>query len=103
MEEMNCRNIFDRLLEMLHWCGVMVDMDGTEKDFSDRFREIVPEDAKEKAAAFLKAVCDTAYGPDKPSREDADTALQVYRCIAQMMYDRQSPGKKFIFRYFKAF
>lgn len=103
MESMSCRLIFGRLMEMLHWCGVLADMDGTEKSFQDKLQEAVPGCDGKKTEIFIKAVRNAAYGPGGESPEDAAAAVQVYRGIAEALYSRQANWKRFLFKYVKAF
>lgn len=103
MKRMNPRKIFDRFLEMLHWCGLLREMDGTENDFQQRLTETVPECDMEKTAFFLKIIRGEAYGPDTPSDAETNAAFQYYCDMSELLYNRQTFWKKLKFKYFKAF
>ncbi len=103
MKGMSYRRIFGRLLDMLHWCGLLSGMDGTEKDFQQRLIEAVPECDGERTAAFLKRVREEAYGPNVPSDKGDDGAFRYYCDVSKLLYDRQSFWKRVKFRYLKGF
>lgn len=103
MEEMSCRQIFDRLLDMLHYCGILVEEDGTEPDFGKKLAEAVPGIQEAEAVRFQEIVHLCAYGEEKAGKEKAQETLRFYRDTAKILYEKLPGRRKIVFRYIRGF
>ena len=89
MEEMTSRMIFARLLKLLHDCGRLSDMDGSEPDFVKRVADLSPELLETEVSEFMESVSAASYGPEKAERhKDVERALWVYRSVEQAIHKR---------------
>lgn len=77
-QKMNSRQLFSRLLKILHFAGCLPDCDGTEEDFPKRLAEVVPGISEEAAAEAVAIVEREAFGPAQTASAQtasAQTAL----------------------------
>lgn len=102
-EDMNCRALFSRLLETLHFCGVLPEYDGTEEDFARALSETVPAISPSDAERLRTAVHEAAFGPTPPGERETEFVRVLCRRVAAELYGGLSRRGKFVFRYIKAF
>ena len=102
-EDMNCRALFSRLLETLHFCGVLTEYDGTEEDFARVLSEAVPAVSLSDAERLRTAVHEAAFGPTPPDARETEFVRVLCRRISAELYVGLSWRGKFVFRYIKAF
>lgn len=105
MEKMNCREIFDRLLDMLHVCGILAEVNGTEPDFGKKLAKAVPGIEESEAVRFQEIVHRCAYGPggEGKEKEKEQEALRFYRETAGRLYETLPGGRRILFRYIHGF
>ena len=98
-----CRVTFDRMLGALHYGGVLTGSDGSEEDFSARLSEAVPDISREEASLFVETVNRAAFGNSPVTEKEEEPTKKVYKTAAAHAYQKLSPLKKLIFKYFKAY
>ncbi len=106
----NPRVTFDRLIRMLHYCGILKAYTGSEPDFSAQFLAQVSSVTEEDWTRFYDCVSRIAYGPEEAdseeemfSAEDADLAAKVYEETAAKLSAGLGWWKRQIFTYIKVF
>ena len=98
-----CRVLFDRLVSVLHYGGVLKCMDGSELDFARKLAEVVPEVSEAEARDFVEAVSKAAFGNVPESDGERELAERICDRAAKRVYERLKPHKKVIFKYFKVY
>lgn len=99
---MNCREVFGRLMEMLHFAGYLTDCIGSEEDFAERLAAeagVLQEDAQRLTAIVSRA----AYGREAPYPEEAAFVREFYFRAGERLDENLIGFKRFVFRYAKAF
>ncbi len=106
----NPRVTFDRLIRMLHFCGILETYTGSEPDFSARFLDRVTSVTKEEWQQFYDCVSRIAFGPEEEedwmavvSAADLACAQEVYEKAAVMLSAGLGWWKRQIFTYIKVF
>ena len=103
VESMNCRQLYDRLLGMLHFCGRLPDCDVSEGDFPQKLAESVPGIPESEAARMVAAVQWEAYGPENADERETASVRALVRRASEELCSGISWWKKFVFRYGKAY
>ena len=103
MEGLNCRQVFAQLMELLHFGGLLLDVDGTEEDFPSRFHQAAPWVSRQEAARLQYIVSKAAYGDQKPTSKEEAFVAGLYHRTARELYDGLPKGKKLTFRYWRVF
>ncbi len=103
------RVTFDRLIRMLHFCGILQDCQGSEPDFSERLLAQICSVTPEEWAQFYDLVSEIAYGTE----EDADAAVlnvsagtyaqEIYQKIEEELCSRLGWWKRQIFLYVRVY
>lgn len=99
----SCRALFDRLLDTLHYGGVLTDSDGSEEDFAARLTEAVDGVSEEESRCFVEAVCRAAFGKTPPGEKERELAGRVCERAAKQVYDRLKPHRKLVFKYLRVY
>ena len=102
MEKAGCRQVFDRLLQMLHFCGYMMEYDGTQGDFSEKLAAVCALSCTD-AVRLQEIVERAAYGAGSPEEAEEDFVRKMYLYAADHLYQELSGAKRLVFRYVKAF
>ncbi len=102
METAGCRRIFDRLLEMLHFCGYLAEYDGTQEDFPEKLAAVCGLSAAD-AVRLQKIVERAAYGAKRPEEAEEEFVRKTYVRAADTLYQELGWKKRMVFRYIKAF
>ncbi len=104
------RVTYDRLVRMLHFCGILQEYTGDEPDFPDRLLEHVFGVTKEEWQPFYELVSRMAYGSgetfepeDWIRNEDLAAVKEIYRRIAGEMAGQLSWWRRQIFTYIMVF
>ncbi|MCD7832207.1 MAG: transglutaminase-like domain-containing protein [Firmicutes bacterium] len=100
LERMSCRHIFARYLDMIHYCGILTDYNGTEADFASRLSEALPEVSSELLFQMSEDVTRAAFGTPSESVDNKNTLL-AFRETSKLLLLRLCGVKKFIFMYVK--
>lgn len=103
LNQMNCREIFGRFMEMLRFCKKADQEDGQETDFVLQISEWIPELPAEDAKRFMEYVHAAAFGPEAESPEHKWFVFFFYRNAAEALYREQNRYRKVCFKYIKGF
>lgn len=103
MEQMSCRRIFGRFLNMLHDAGRLTGCQGTEKNFPARLAREIPSMTSEEAHRLTEIVRRAAYGKEAPSREETEYVRGLYLRTADQLCGELKGLKKLWFQYLKAY
>lgn len=79
LEAMNCRQVFGKMMEMLHSAGYCREDDGSGADFPRKAAEMFPGLPEEDLRQVQEIVREAAYGETAPSEEQEEYVRQV--CI----------------------
>lgn len=101
LKTMDCRKIFDRLIMVLHFGGVMQNYNGQEKDFVDRLAKEVPDISPPQAQHIIDIVTQAAYGQKKIKEIDQEFVREEYQVVMEFIYNKLKWHKKIIWNYFK--
>lgn len=102
MEKAGCRQVFDRLLQMLHFCGYMTEYDGTQEDFAEKLAAVCSLPHAD-AVRLREIVERAAFGAERPEEAEEDFVRKMYLHAADHLYQNLSRKKRLVFRYVKAF
>lgn len=103
MENWDCRAIFYRMIEALHFGGILSEYSGSELDFAKRLTEAVSNVSEDEAEKIASIVSKAAFSSTPPDSEEDKFARSVYHCVAASVYAELKWPKKIIFRFIKAF
>lgn len=103
METMNCRSVFSRFIQMLHFAGYLTTYDGSEKEFASAFASEIPVISPEEIMQFQMIVCEAAYGRGALSMEKETYVRNIYFRTGDFIYERLGWNRKLRFRYWNAF
>ena len=98
-----CRVLFDRLMDSLHFGGVLSDMDGSEEGFAACLAEAVDGLSAEETKGFVEAVSRAAFGNAAESEEERRLAGAVYKRSADFVYKGLKLPEKLFFKYIKVY
>ena len=102
-ERKNCRELFYRLIEILHFGGILTEYNGSEKDFARLLSEYVPIIPPSEAERLITLVSEAAFGPSEPDEEETEFVRSLIRRTSAEIYSGLSAREKIVFRYIKAF
>ena len=103
MDIWDCRAVFHRLMEALHFAGLLSGYTGSELDFARQFAEAVPVVSGEEAEKLAAIVSKAAFSPQKPDIKEDEFVRYIYRCTVRSIYAELTRSKKTVFRFIKAF
>ena len=103
MDTWDCRAVFHRLMEALHFAGLLLEYTGSEPDFAKQFAEVVPVISGEEAEKLAAIVSKAAFSPQKPDIKENEFVRYIYRCTVRSIYAELMRSKKIVFRFIKAF
>ena len=101
LEGMGCRKIFSRLLQVLHFAGILEGYDGTEEDFAEKLAGLTGI-TREEIAKMQEIVCEAAYGFTPPAPEKEECVRKTYLRLAKAVYGTLKWHRKMILRNIKA-
>lgn len=101
MEEMGCRKVFSRVLQILRLAGIMEGYDGMEEDFAEKLAGLTGV-AREEIAQMQKIVCEAAYGSVPPMPEKEECVRKTYLHLAEAVYGTLKWHRKIMMRKVKA-
>lgn len=109
MEGLGCRKVFQRLLEMLHFGGYLLEYNGMPEEFeeenslkiSGEFSGQIPVVSQDEVERMLEYVQMAAYGPGEDMRDEDAFVREIYRRTAVFLERRMTVVKRVVFRYFK--
>ena len=103
METMNCRSVFFKFMQMLHFAGYLTTYDGSEKEFASAFTSEIPVISPEEIVQFQTIVCKAAYGRGTPTIEEEIYVRNIYFRTGDFIYERLRWNRKLRFRYWNTF
>ena len=98
-----CRVLFYRLMETLHFGGVMAEYDGSEADFARRLSEAVPDLSEEESEGFVSAVSRAAFSNTPPNENEDELARSVCGRAAGCVYSGLRLYKRLLFKYIRVY
>ena len=98
---MNCRQLFDRLIKALHFCGLLTDMNGSEENFAEMFSSTVPIIDKADSEHLINILESDNFSEDNISSRDADYVREIYIKSSRYLYDHMKWYKKPVFKFIK--
>lgn len=102
-ERMNCREVFRRLMDMIHFAGFLSGCSGMEEDFAARFEKEIPCTEPGDAQRLVQIVSRAAYGRGEPSKEKEAFVKRIYFSTGEWLTGELKGFRRFQFRYLKAF
>nr|WP_318682841.1 transglutaminase domain-containing protein [uncultured Acetatifactor sp.] len=103
MEREGCRRTYGRFIQMLHFCGILLNYNGEEEDFAQRTAAEIPEVSEEEMARMQEIVSRAAYSSRPPMPEEEDFVQRLYVKTAETVQRRLKRHRKLIFRYWRTF
>ncbi|UWP57970.1 transglutaminase-like domain-containing protein [Ruminococcus gauvreauii] len=95
--------LYARVLEVLHFGGLLKEYDGTEKGFPDALAEAIPDISRAEAYTAVQTVFREAFGPERISRKDTDAVLVIYEKTCRHVCRSLWGFKKWYFQYGKVY
>ncbi len=102
-EQMNCRQIFGLLMDMLHFAGRLRGLNGTEPDFAGKLADAGCGITMEEAVRLTAIVRRAAYGKEEPGAEDTGFVRQLYQRAAEQTRKEMRGLKKISFTCLRVF
>lgn len=93
IEHMNCREIFDKYLKMLHKAGHMSGYSGTERDFTEKLSKALPCVSREEAEQMVEIVSRAAYGRKEVSEEENEFVRRIWFRTEEWLRRRSEKSK----------
>ncbi len=103
LEQMSCRKVFGRFMDMVHFAGYLTGCSGTEADFSEKMAEELPCITLKEAERLVMIVSCAAYGKKGADEEENAFVRKIYFCTGEWLTGEIRGFRKLYFRYFKAF
>ena len=103
MEDWDCRAVFYRMMEALHFGGLLLEYSGSEPDFAKRLTEAVSNVSRDEAEKIAAIVSKAAFSSSPPDSEENEFARSVYHSVAASVCVGLAWPKKLVFRFIKAF
>ena len=97
LEEMNCRQLFARCMELLHFAGYLRTFAGTEEDFTKRLTEQFPEMDAKDIRHMMAVVERAAYGPENPEEQERIFVRRMYQRMEEAVCRRLKWYRKCFF------
>ncbi|MDD6489932.1 MAG: transglutaminaseTgpA domain-containing protein [Clostridia bacterium] len=103
IQNMNIKGLFERLIKMLHFSGILKDYQGTEEDFAEvlfkEFSDIPYDDIKNMYEIIMREL----YGDSVQTNTQRIFVRTMYYNIADSACKTLKPYKKLIFKYIKIY
>nr|WP_297172578.1 transglutaminase family protein [uncultured Agathobaculum sp.] len=103
MQRKECRAQFERLLHMLSDAQVLRGCTGHEPDFAARLCTAVPTVRQVDAQRLVLIVSRSAFSESPASAEDNRFVMQLYFRVAEEIYCKLGPARRWFFRYIKVY
>lgn len=102
-EQMNCRELFYRFVEILHFGGILTEYNGSENDFALLLPKFLSVISSDEAKRLIAAVNEAAFGLSQPNEEETEFIRTLVSRAASNIYNGLSRYQKIVFKYIKAF
>ncbi|MCM1113771.1 MAG: transglutaminase family protein [Muribaculum sp.] len=78
LQKADPRQLFYRLLKLLHMRAELAGYTGVEEDFEEKLSGALSSVTAEETAAFLRIVREAAYGPERPLEEEERRSVYLF-------------------------
>lgn len=85
---LSCREVFYRMMKMLHKSGRFLDLDGTEEEFVDEFVKAFPQIQKRDIQLMYDIVQRAAYGCGTTTKAENEFVRSMYALVAACVCDK---------------
>ena len=102
LSAMSCRQLFDRIIRILHYRRLLRNYTGSEEDFAEQLAA-VSSLSIEDTSRIIRIMLEVNYAPEEVSADDRSFMEQAYRTLAADLYARTPPLKKPFFKLVHAF
>lgn len=99
LQTVNCRRIFSKWMDMLHFCGFLLEYEGMEEDFAEQAANVIPEITVDEIKRMLEIVSNAAYGLETTEMEADAFTREIYFRSASYLKRQLKGRKKWNFQY----
>ncbi len=99
IQRMNGRRLYGKMVDCIHFCGILREMDGTEEDFSKNLAEKVPMISREESENLIELVNQAAFSEKSLEKDEVKRIRNIYFRVAETLYRQLSPIRKLLFKY----
>lgn len=103
IQNMNIKELFERLIKMLHFSGILKNYNGTEEDFAQVLFKEFPEIPYDNIRNMSEIIMCELYGNSVQTNTQRIFVRTMYYNLANSVYKHLNPYKKLIFRYIKIY
>lgn len=103
LQRMDSRQLFEKLMQALHFCGRLRDYEGGEIDFQQQFIAALPEFKPKELDGILDTVNRAAFGGTRVAHSQTKAVRNFYFRVVKRLYAQLPIYKKFFFRFVKFF
>lgn len=103
LHRMDSRQLFQKLMQALHFCGRLRDYEGGEIDFRQQFVAALPEFKPEELEDMLDTVNRAAFGGARVPYSQTKAVRNFYFRAVKKLYVQLPIYKQFLFRFMKFF
>lgn len=103
IQNMNIKELFERLIKMLHFSGILKNYNGTEEDFAQVLFKEFPEIPYDNIRNMSEIIMCELYGNSVQTNTQRIFVRTMYYNLANSVYKHLKPYKKLIFRYIKIY
>lgn len=103
LQRMDSRQLFEKLMQVLHFCGRLRDYEGGEIDFQQQFIAALPEFKPKELDGILDTVNRAAFGGTRVAHSQTKAVRNFYFRVVKRLYAQLPIYKKFFFRFVKFF
>lgn len=102
-DNMNSRQLFDRLIRALHFSGLLTSLNGSETHFAEVLSQAVPDLTEAESARLIEIMQTDNYSPENIQYSDTKFVRTIYERSVKYLYDKVKWYKKPVFRYIMSF
>lgn len=85
-KKMGCRRAFDRLIDLLHYGGLLVGQYGSEKNFAAELSESVPEITAEESQRLISILEAENFSAKTAEKEENEFVRNIYYKASSIIY-----------------
>ena len=102
LPKQSCRQLFDRIMHLLHYSKLLKNYTGSEEDFAEQLSSVTSL-SSEDTDRLIRILLEANYAPAQPPPADRDFVESIYRTLSAELYTRTPLLKKPFFKFFHAF
>ncbi len=99
---MDSRQLFDLIIKAIHFCGIMKDYNGSEKDFAQQLCKNISVISADQADEFINIMLKVNYSEYVRNKEDDESIRSLYLRLSSHLYSELQWYKKPIYKLIKA-